>query len=127
MTQAGDRLIGAAKEMRASLEKGWWYRATQEQKLAQIDAAIELGMTAKQVAMNCGCYISDRHTSTIVDAFARYHGRRFAGETTARNHPKSAIVGRDLSGKPVRRYQRELSQAKEAFLSGEPVDFWSAK
>jgi hypothetical protein len=32
----------------------FWKTATKEQKLAQIDGGIECGMTARQVAMNCG-------------------------------------------------------------------------
>lgn len=33
--------------------EGWWYHASQEEKLAQIDAAISLGLTSVHVARNC--------------------------------------------------------------------------
>lgn len=49
----------------------FWKIATVEQKLAQIDGAIDLGMTSGQCAMNC-------HTAGwIIRNFARVHGRNF--------------------------------------------------
>lgn len=64
-------------------EKGWWYSATTEQRLAQIDGGIECGMTAKQVAMNCGARLYENATrvSSPVIKFAGYHGRKFKGES----------------------------------------------
>lgn len=52
--------------------KGWWYRATDEQRLAQIDGAIECGMTMNQVVMNCGA-----KSTGAVSMFASRRGRSF--------------------------------------------------
>ena len=49
----------------------FWHTATDEAKLAQIDAAIEIGLTSKQCAMNVGT----NHAN--VRAFAARHGRAF--------------------------------------------------
>lgn len=49
----------------------FWHTATDEQKLAQIDAAISLGLTSKQCAMNVGTKPSS------VRAFASKHNRAF--------------------------------------------------
>lgn len=57
--------------------KGWWYSATTEQKLAQVKAGIELGMTAEDVAFNCGC-----NTRGTVISFAATHGLRFPKKFT---------------------------------------------
>lgn len=53
----------------------FWTTATREQKLAQIDGAIECGMTAKQTAMCLGA--STKHKGSTVLAYAAAHGRRF--------------------------------------------------
>jgi hypothetical protein len=50
----------------------FWRKATVEQKLAQIDGAIELGMTSVQCARNCGA-----STDMAVRNFAGRHGRNF--------------------------------------------------
>lgn len=69
--------------------KGWLYTATTEQRLEQIKAGIELGMTSKQVAMNCGCYYADRITSggdsggSLVRRFANRHGLTFPKRKTS--------------------------------------------
>lgn len=54
----------------------FWKTASKAQKLAQIDAGIELGMTARQVGMNVG--IGKRQ----VLYFAEEHGRKFPHQTT---------------------------------------------
>ena len=61
----------------ANDKKGWWYRASKEQRLEQIKAGIELGMTSKQVAMNCGCYYAEIYSisggdpgGSLVDSYA---------------------------------------------------------
>lgn len=87
---------------------GWWYRATAEQKLAQIDAAIELGMTSTQVAMNCGA------RRTTVCTFANYHNRRFV----------------DGQSKAARSHQKRtggIRAFRNAYFKGEPVDAWSVE
>jgi len=56
----------------------FWETATSTERLRQIDAGIELGMTAKQVAMNFGLHEgTDRHGSKKVLYFALNHGRHF--------------------------------------------------
>lgn len=86
---------------------GWWYRATNEQRLAQIDAGIELGMTAKQVAMNCGCAyevrangagVREGERGAAVIAFAISHGRNFprqkAGSGSAKRIGEKIAISR---------------------------------
>jgi hypothetical protein len=91
---------------------GWWYRASQSQKLGQVDAARELGMTAKAVAIVCGAAAA----STVHD-FARRHGRYFDEHAEA-----AAETGiRAWSGTDRRAPMR---QAAQAFYKGETVDFW---
>lgn len=50
-----------------------WSSMTTEQRLEQIDGAIELGLTARQTAMNL------RGHPGTVRAFANTHGRHFKG------------------------------------------------
>ena len=73
----------------------FWKIATTEQKLAQIDGAIELGLTSKQCAFNCGT------TDGAVRGFGYKHGRHFPGggeqavrkkAIAARENIKSAVV-----------------------------------
>lgn len=59
--------------------KGWWYHATDEQRLAQIDGAIECGMTQAQVAINCGA-----NSQGAISMFTSRHGRSF-GEANRRS------------------------------------------
>lgn len=102
---------------------GWWHRATQEQRLAQIDAAIELGMTCPQVAKNCGGSVS------AVSGFALNHGRNFSGFSANQRRQirrKIAIV-RWENGRAINGHAASVADTKEAYLSGAPVDFWSAK
>jgi len=66
-------------------KRGWWYSATREQKLAQVRAGIELGMTAQQIAMNCGCLYRNRRDGSrggLVSHFAEYHGLTFPRKET---------------------------------------------
>lgn len=85
---------------------GWWYRATADQKLAQIDAAIDLGMTSTQVAMNCGA------NRTTVTTFANYHGRRF-------------VDGQNRTIRSGQKRAGSLRAFRNAYFRGEPVDAWS--
>jgi hypothetical protein len=83
----------------------WWERASIEQRLAQIDGGIELGMTALQVAMASGF-----RDGIAVGAFANNHSRFFgrASKNTSRN--RAADIKKS---------------AKWAYDHGERVDFWS--
>lgn len=56
--------------------KTWWERASTEDRLAQIDGGIAVGMTTKQVSMNCGAPIYENGTCAV-SSFANNHGRIF--------------------------------------------------
>lgn len=102
---------------------GWWYRASQEEKLAQIDGCIELGMTAAQCAMNCGCFYEVSgwmRAGMVVSSFAAYHGRSFP-------MTEDKEVGRRKKLRRLNRRRFDLRDAKQSYLAGEPVDFWSAQ
>lgn len=69
-------------------KKSWWYRASKDQKLAQIDGGIECGICAKHIAMNVGATVS------AAQEFGRYHGRKFSGKNTiAQNRIAGGIAG----------------------------------
>lgn len=85
---------------------GWWHRASQAQKLAQLDAGIELGMAAAQIALASGA------SRPAVASFADYH-HRIIPRSDHRNQFSSS-----------RRARRKFS-AKVAYERGEPVNFWS--
>jgi hypothetical protein len=72
---------------------GWWYRASQDEKLAQVKAGIELGMTAEQVARNCGCFCEGHRTGNgggTVAQFAARHGLSFAKRNRTHNQRRHA-------------------------------------
>lgn len=105
------------------VREGWWYRASQVQKLAQVDGGISLGMTGHQVAMNCGT------EKAVVESFANYQGRHFNGRSEAApggRHHGGQIV-KWINGRPVRKREANIEAAKDAFISGDPVDFWSVR
>ena len=83
--------------------KGWWHHASTEQKLAQIDAGIELGLTARQVALASGCNWLN------LSRVAHYHGRKFAA------------TGYKVQSN-VRTAAKKSRQA--AYFRGENVDLW---
>lgn len=102
------------------MASGWWYSATAAEKLAQIDAAIELGMTGVQCANNCGA-IPD-----TLRSFAADHGRHFDANAYSKGKRSGRIV-RWEDGQAVRRRGAPLADAKKAYDCGEPVDFWSVE
>lgn len=64
--------------MKPAPKKGWWYRATKAQRLAQLDGGIECGMSAPQIAMNCGCLTTQKaHRGKVVSHFATHNSRKF--------------------------------------------------
>ena len=104
------------------MKTGWWYRASTEERLAQIDAGIELGMTAKQVAMNCGCLYESASVASggqLVTQLARRNGRRFP--------EKYSDVVRNTKISRTKTRPKRLAEAKGAYLAGEPVDFWGVQ
>jgi hypothetical protein len=88
------------------MSKGWWHHASEAERLAQIDAAIELGMTARQCAMNCGAALS------AVRYLANSCGRFFPNTGTST---------------PSHRRARSLSADKRAYLRGEPINMWGVE
>lgn len=52
----------------------WWHNASKGQRLAQIDGGIELGMTAKQIALASGVVVTKRVVD-YANKNARYFGR----------------------------------------------------
>lgn len=103
------------------MERGWWYRATDAEKLAQIDGCIELGMTAKQCAFNCA---SEFHWQTLV-GFGNRHGRYFGDVAYAGKCDK--VVSAIFEGGKYTNKRSTLNRRRDAYLSGEPVDFWSVE
>lgn len=87
---------------------GWWYRANQTQKVAQVEAGIELGMTARQVSIASGAKVTG-YGSGPVAMFAWSHGLSF---------PRR---GNSAAGERSKRKQ----SARAAYDRGEPVDFWA--
>lgn len=97
-----------------SKRAGWWFRATHEQRMAQLDAAISLGMTARQLAMNCG------GTVGAVAQFASVNGRKFRGYSAAKD--LSLARGR---ASVIRHHN--VAKLKAAYLAGEPVEVWGVE
>ena len=65
----------------------WWHKATRDERLRQIDAGIELGMTGTQIALAVGV-----PAQTIRD-FGNYNGRSFPGNAFGRRHTKNQMTG----------------------------------
>lgn len=100
---------------------GWWYHASQEEKFEQIDAAIELNMTSKQCAMNCGV------NAETLRGFAAAHNRSFGGSAYVGEKREVASAKMSQIMAKVHRKKRNFAAAKDAFEHGEPVDFWSVE
>lgn len=80
----------------------WWDEASDTQKLAQIDAALELGLTAYTTAANLGV-----PKSTLL-TFAHRHGRTFY---------KWKDTGRW-------RVRDQINRLRQDYLCGARVNFW---
>lgn len=65
---------------------GWWKRATIEDRLKQVDAAMSIGLTSKQSQIICEC---DSRGSFM--SFCAAHGRNFQRDHAAANAKLSAI------------------------------------
>lgn len=97
---------GPAKGYRitAKADQGWWYRATDEQRIAQIKGGVDCGMSAPQIAVCVGA----NSGRTITD-FASRHSIKLA-------NPRGLAAKRQWAAHHLRK----------AYLSGEPIDAWSA-
>lgn len=78
----------------------WWHNASKEQRLAQIDGGIELGLMAKQIALVSSA--SERQ----IAAYANSHGRYF---------------GKAYKLTRYRRARAELTRFRRDYNSGAPV------
>lgn len=67
----------------------WWNRATRDQRLAQIDAAIEIGLNSSQTRVICECENKGSFT-----AFCAVNGRRFVRDEIDVSRKLSAIAKR---------------------------------
>lgn len=84
--------------------RSWWSSASTAEKLAQLDGGIECGMTAAQIALNCGA-----PSAMAVYHIAHSNGRRFPTEGRARAVRRAQSVKRD----------------RAAYLRGEAIDLWA--
>jgi hypothetical protein len=95
----------------------FWQHASTQQRLAQIDGAISVGMTMRQTAMNLGTY-----KQNIAD-FAHKHGRSFAGYSVTQQNVSSdnmrnvAHLGRMAQHRNSGREETDLPNAFEIFPS----------
>lgn len=60
----------------------WWERASTEERLAQIDGGIAVGMSVKQISLNCGAKIYTNGRSEVL-YFGHLHGRKFPRVVTS--------------------------------------------
>lgn len=88
----------------------WWSHATTEQKLAQIDGAIECRLAPKHVAMNCGAENAD-----IVYSFAYYNGRKF-GKSYSKSATELPMNSVRLARKSAERWHRDPSDSEVSRL-----------
>lgn len=73
----------------------YWDKASQEQRLIQIDAGIELGMTSKQIAMCLRAPMYDRDGGdNAVKTFGNRHGRSFPTSQSESGRRAGRIAGR---------------------------------
>lgn len=73
----------------------FWQTSSKAQKLKQIDAGISLGMTARQIAINCGT------TKDAILYFCRENGRSTGQQSQIHRHSNLSSVGRAV------RYRRK--------------------
>jgi hypothetical protein len=109
-----------------SMKPGWWSRASTAERLAQIDAAIELGMTARQCAINCGCLDElkiARDQPGALQYFAFRNGRHFNGFSANKN---ANLWSERRNGRLLNKRTASIDDDRAAYLSGEPVDFWTS-
>lgn len=95
----------------------FWESATQDQRLKQIDAGIELFMTARQIAMNCGA------TKQAILSYGHRHGRKFPagcndGGRRNRDNVNRVLMSRRKKNPEVNVIEAfEIFGARESFRS----------
>lgn len=73
-------------------EMNFWQKSSKAQKLEQIDAGISLGMTARQIAINCGT------TKDAILYLCRETGRSTGSKSTAMSN-NVARIGRTVQSR----------------------------
>lgn len=106
----------------------YWDKASQEQRLAQIDAGIELGMTSKQIAMCLRAPMYDRDgQDNAVKTFGNRHGRHFPTPREEASRRSGRVSGRISSALKLRNAGYLDVSHKDAFSifgrSDEPNPF----
>lgn len=91
------------------MSSSWWSKATEAQKLAQIDGGIECGLTARQIAIASGM---DEDEAPSVRWFANNHLRSIPHKTKF-NSGRRTYPSRRLS-----------ANDRAAYLRGEPINLW---
>lgn len=101
----------------------FWQKSSKAQKLEQIDAGISLGMTARQIAINCG------KTKDAILYLCRETGRSTGSKSTAMSN-NAARIGRAVQSR--RRGIPELfapdafeifqSKKKDSIFDSHPLD-----
>lgn len=92
----------------------WWDRATDAQKLEQIDAGIALGMTGKQVSMNLRMPVDHNGNSKVIN-FANYHGRHFSRFAQRSTRRAAGLTGGIVSSRRRGIPDYTVSSAHEIF------------
>lgn len=87
----------------------WWFKASEAQRLAQIDGGIECGMTSRQIAVASGLDGEDRKT---VAWFAQNHLRKIPHKTKFKAQREPA---------PVR---GAVARDRRSYIAGERVNLW---
>lgn len=93
----------------------WWSRASTEQKLAQIDGGIELGMSGRHIALNVGA------TRSAVLEFGRRYGRRFVAKASPAQMQQAGRVGGLKQARRLGTADFEISSAFSIF-GEQPVE-----
>ena len=72
--------------------EGWWHRASTEQRLRQLDAGIELGLSSRAIAV-CSGLDAAHESGAKVREFSRRHGRKMPYANSAHTSQKMKRVG----------------------------------
>jgi len=95
------------------MTNNWWQNASTEARLAQIDGAIDLGMTVRQTCLASGMPYDDISAkNNPVRSFAYQHGRTF-GRTSA----KARVISQRKHAPEKRR---------RSYLAGESREHWDS-
>lgn len=94
----------------------FWQKASIQQRLAQIDGAIECGLTYKQMAMNMAC-----EDWRQIQYFANHHGR-FSRNGSLVNHNQ-----RIIRSSQVKQVSHNRSQGRPEVEAGRAFEIFPSK